>query len=143
MAGRGPAPKPPGRKAGHSRDPHGTTTIEFAPAVAPSLPSGIDWHPMTVAWWDTLRSSPLAGAMMAVDWSFMLDTALLHHQYWNGDAKLAAEIRLRVAKLGVTPEDRLRLRIQAVAADEADAKRPPVAQGSRDRFAALRAVPTA
>jgi hypothetical protein len=45
------------------------------------------------------------------DWFFLLDTALMHHQMWsNGKWEFAAEIRLRVAKFGATPEDRLRLK---------------------------------
>ena len=45
------------------------------------------------------------------DWFFLLDTALIHHNMWmNGRWEFASEVRLRVAKFGATPEDRMRLR---------------------------------
>jgi hypothetical protein len=47
------------------------------------------------------------------DWQFLLDTALMHHQMWqNGRWDFASEVRLRVAKFGATPEDRLRLHLE-------------------------------
>lgn len=79
----------------------------------PALPEGMTWHPMTQAWWETWRRSAQAQAMTDTDWSFLLDTALMHDAMWSkGQWTLAAEVRLRVAKFGATPEDRLRLKIQ-------------------------------
>ena len=46
---------------------------------------------------------------------------------------MAAELRLRVAKFGATPEDRARLRIQFAQADEADSKRPEKRAGGSRR----------
>lgn len=71
----------------------------------------VDWHPMTKKWWDSWRSSPQATRMLTdPDWHFLLDTALMHHMMWqNGRWDFASEVRLRVAKFGATPEDRLRL----------------------------------
>lgn len=89
-----------------------------------SLSSGIDWaqprsegdewHPMTVAWWEEWRHSPQAAAMATeVDWRYLLDTALLHHQYWkNGRWEFANEIRMREAKLGATSADRRALKFE-------------------------------
>ena len=71
--------------------------------------------------------------MSDVDWDFLLDTAHLHSAMWNGDSKLAGEVRLRVSKFGATPEDRMRLRVQV---DE-DAKpeiRAPKAKARRERL---------
>lgn len=72
------------------------------------LPKGEEWHPQTREWWDAWRRSPQAAAMATdVDWRYLLDTALLHHQYWkNGRWEFANEIRMREAKLGATPGDR-------------------------------------
>lgn len=73
-----------------------------------------EWHPQTVRWWKNWRESPQASRMLTmVDWDYMLDTALLHHQMWMSGGKnseRAAEIRLRVAAFGATLADRLRLR---------------------------------
>jgi plasmid maintenance system antidote protein VapI len=54
----------------------------------------------------------LAQTFTDSDWDFLLDTALLHSEMWNGETKLAAEIRLRVSAFGSTPEARLRLRLK-------------------------------
>jgi hypothetical protein len=68
---------------------------------------------MTVAWWQTWRESPQASTFTATDWSFLIDTALMHNSMWSkGQWTLAAEVRLRAAKFGATPEDRARLKLK-------------------------------
>jgi hypothetical protein len=62
-------------------------------------------------WWRTWRESPQAQTFTDTDWSFLLDTAVMHAEFWLGNRALAAELRLRVAKFGATPEDRARLRL--------------------------------
>jgi hypothetical protein len=53
----------------------------------------------------------------------------------KGQWTLAAELRLRVAKMGATPEDRARLRITFADADEKDEKRAAREAGSvRQRY---------
>lgn len=145
MAGRGPAPKDPSRRAHRIKPPVGTTVLEFQPGSQPDLPkrmpNGEAWPARTRAWWRMWRDSPLSGQFTANDWSELLDTAALHGAYWSGDLKQAAELRLRVAKFGATPEDRARLRIQFAQADEADAKRPTSSKPS-ERFADLRVLPS-
>jgi len=88
----------------------------------PELPEG-NWHPRTVAWWDTWRRSAQAQVLTPTDWDALMETALLHTALWEGDTKIAGELRLRVAKFGATIEDRLRLRIQ-VDAEIKDAAKP-------------------
>lgn len=150
MAGRGPAPKDPKRRARRNSDSVATSTIRFELADQPELPSlgtdkdgnEVEWHPRTVAWWAMWRVAPQAEHFMASDWDFLLDTALMHHAMWSkGQWTLAAEVRLRVAKFGATPEDRARLRMQFAEADEKDAKRT-TASPSRERFGDLRVLPT-
>lgn len=133
MAGRGPAPKDPSQRARRNK-PSGPElrVIETEPAPQPPLPGG-DWHPQTVAWWAMWRDSPLAPEFTANDWSELMDTAVIHSDFWGGARGLAAELRLRVAKFGATPEDRARLRIQFAQADEADAKRPDKRAGGSRR----------
>lgn len=81
-----------------------------------------EWHPQTVRWWNNWRESPQASKMLtAVDWDYLLDTALLHHQMWMSGGKnseRAAEIRMRVATFGATYADRLRLRLEVEAPEE-------------------------
>ena len=81
----------------------------------------IKWHPMTRKWWEAWRSSPQSTRMLSEpDWYFLLDTALMHHSMWaNRQWEYASEIRLRVAKFGATPEDRLRLRLAIETQEDA------------------------
>jgi hypothetical protein len=71
--------------------------------------------------------------MAAVDWDFMLDTAMMHSAMWTGEMKMAAEVRIRVAKFGATPEDRLRLKVQ-VEEDLKPEVRTPKAKARRERL---------
>jgi hypothetical protein len=124
MAGRGPTPKPAGRRARANADPNPTRTLASEPMPQPPLADGIAWHARTVEWWAMWGASPLAADFTATDWSELLDTAMLHTAYWGGELKHAAELRLRAAKFGATPEDRQRLRIVYADADQKDAARP-------------------
>lgn len=152
MAGRGPAPKNPGRRAGHSKDPFTLRVIVAPPVEQPDLPSieiekdgelvEFTWPGRTREWWQMWRESPLSASFTSTDWSELLDTAVLHARYWRGDVKLAGELRLRVAKFGATPEDRARLRITFAQADEAEGKsKTPAAKTARARRGPLKSVP--
>lgn len=147
MAGRGPAPKDPSKRARQNKDPMAMRVIAADPVGQPELPQfELDgepfvWPARTVEWWQMWGDSPLSAEFTSTDWSELLDTALLHARFWSGDAKIAGELRLRVAKFGATPEDRARLRIQFAAADEADEKRAKPSGGSaRQRRGPLKAV---
>lgn len=113
MAGRGPAPKGArSRSRDQKRDDAKLTAIVDDGAVrGPELPDGFEWPPATVAWWETWRRAPQAQTFTDTDWSFLVDTAVMHAEFWLGNRALAAELRLRVSKFGATPEDRARLRM--------------------------------
>jgi hypothetical protein len=83
----------------------------------PELPDDVDWHSRTRAWWTTWRLSALTETFGATDWDYLLDTALLHTEFWNGNSKAAAEIRQRVGNFGATPNDRLRLYLDVTSPD--------------------------
>src|SRR5258705_801507 len=120
MAGHGPAPKDPAKRRRRNADPVPTTTLAADGELrGPDLPADRGWPEETRRWWHTWRTSPQSQALTATDWDFLLDTAMLHAAFWLGDVKVAAELRLRVAKFGATPEDRMRLRLQI---DEPEAK---------------------
>lgn len=125
MAGVGPAPKSSDRRARRNKQEQPTTILRFEEAEQPNLPEGYPWPEETLEWWSMWRDSPQAEHFGSTDWSFLLDTALLHANLWgNGDTTVLAELRIRVAKFGATPEDRARLRMQFAEADEADGRRP-------------------
>ena len=104
-----------------------------------------NWPTITKRWWKMWGESPLSAEYTETDWAFLMDTAYLHALYWKGDTKVAAELRLRVAKFGATPEDRARLRIQFAVADGLEDDGPsaeavPVSSRARGRKTVLKAV---
>lgn len=128
----GPAPKDPALRARRNVDPIPTTVLTFIPGEQPDLPvrrmpvgktgdfQELPWPARTLKWWEMWGESAIAERFTASDWEFLLDTAMIHAAFWDGDLKQGAELRQRVAKFGATPEDRAKLRIQYAAADEAD-----------------------
>ena len=142
MAGRGPQPKNPKRRARSNSDPIEPTILRFMPGDQPELPGGdAKWPLRTRVWWDVWRDSPQAEHFTATDWEFLLETALIHAKFWAGETSHAGELRLRVAKFGATMEDRARLRMQFAQADEADARRPDNGtNGARAMYGELKVI---
>ena len=136
MAGRGPAPKNPGDRRRRNADEPLTIVEADGDAHGPELPETFEWPDATLAWWSTWRRSAQAAKFTDTDWSFLLDTAVLHAEFWLGDRSVAAELRLRAAKFGATPEDRARLKLE-VGDPPAAAPRPKT-KGRRERL--LKAV---
>lgn len=143
MAGRGPRPKDPSQRARTNRPDSARITLEFKlgkqPALPRRMPDGMPWPARTRVWWKMWAKASMAKTFTDTDWSELLDTAVLHGQFWSGDSKVANELRLRVAKFGATPEDRARLKIEF--AEVGDHAKPP-APGSRakERYGHLRLV---
>ena len=111
MAGRGPAPKDASQRRRRNAEPPVKVVEADGELHGPDLPEGFDWPDATLAWWATWRKSAQAQTFTDTDWSFLVDTAVMHAEFWLGNRALAGELRLRVAKFGATPEDRARLRI--------------------------------
>ncbi|MFJ4093453.1 hypothetical protein ACIPYS_17885 [Kitasatospora sp. NPDC089913] len=61
--------------------------------------------------WRTWATSPQSARWAETDWAELEITTKLVDALYQGDLKLAGEIRQRVAKWGATTEDRARLRI--------------------------------
>lgn len=147
MAGRGPAPKDPSKRARRNK-PADVRVIHAEPVAQPDLPTfeveedgelvEFVWPARTQDWWQMWADSPLSAEFTSTDWSELLDTALLHARFWRGDKTVAPELRLRVAKFGATPEDRARLRITFAQADEADEKRGTRQSSSKERYSGLK-----
>lgn len=140
MPGRGPAPKDPAKRRRTNKDSIPPTTVAADTILrGPELPGEIDWPVQTLRWWVTWRLSPQAQSWGDTDWDFLLDTAMLHKAFWEGDTKAAAELRLRVAKFGATPEDRMRLRLQI---SNPEGEKAPEAE-KPSRYGHLRALKSA
>tara|TARA_R110002051_G_scaffold1853_1_gene10155 strand:- start:19890 stop:20369 length:480 start_codon:yes stop_codon:yes gene_type:complete len=148
VAGRGPAPKNPSKRARTNKDVAEIRVLTVVPDEQPKLPTryvtrktedGTErvraaWPVATRRWWDMWGNSPLANDFTETDWAELLIAAFLHAEFMEGDYKLAGELRLRTAKFGATPEDRLRLRIQFAQAVDAEVTTARKVQTSRDRF---------
>lgn len=148
MAGRGPAPgRNPNVKAADQRRHRikpapVTVLVADGKAYGPPLPADYDWPAPTLRWWETWRTSAQAATFTETDWSFLIDTAVLHADFWLGNRALEGGLRLRVAKFGATPEDRARLKFSVGDPDQASVpvgKLRTKADGSR-RDRVLRAV---
>lgn len=119
MAGKGFAPNTDRSKVRRPNRGGGSTEVtpdgrRRGPSLPDDvLPKGESWHARTKAWWETWRKSAQAQTFGDTDWDFLLDTALMHHTMWSKARwEFAAELRLRAAKFGATPEDRARLKLQ-------------------------------
>lgn len=113
MAGRGPVPKrtqvTPADDA--RRQAEFTVLHPDGTQYGPELPDIMDWPEQTRSLWQALRTDAAARLWTEADWSYLLDTMLLSADLWSGNAKVAPEIRLRLAEFGVTPASRMRLRL--------------------------------
>lgn len=138
MAGRGPAGKETlSRERDERRRAESFTIVSADGSLhGPDLPDGFEWPDQTVAWWETWRKSAQAKTFTDTDWSFLIDTAVMHAEFWLGNRALAPELRLRVAKFGATPEDRMRLKI-AVGEPAGPAKPKLQTKASQNRRARL------
>lgn len=129
----GVPPKDPDRRARRNKDPINETVIETAPVKPPPFPTKYKREPELQRWWNKWCDSPQAEMFSLTDWEFLRDTLPLVKAYYEGDMKVASEIRLRVAKFGATPEDRLRLRLRFVDADDEKKPKPGDISGSNVR----------
>ncbi|MEU1881880.1 hypothetical protein ABZ470_31630 [Streptosporangium sp. NPDC020072] len=123
MAGRGAPPRATHQRARDTarRIDAKATIVPDKPydGPVPDLPAG-DWLPATLTWWDTWIRSPQAHMFTVTDWAFLVETAYIADAFYGGNLTVAGELRLRVGKLGATPEDRQRLRLQFAPDDEDD-----------------------
>ena len=153
MAGRGAPPKGTRSRARDQAraDAEKTTVVPDEELRGFDLPDDgywgdggahFDWPAITVAWWDALRGSPMAQLWMATDWMTLLEVAVLHATFWNGNHSVAAELRLRAAKFALTPEDRARMKIAVGTAPPATVKPTPakVKAAKQERAAVLQLV---
>ena len=112
MAGKGFPPKDPSQRRRRNKYPPTTVVTADGKTYGPELPETHEWPEQTLKWWQTWRTCAQASTFTDTDWSFLIDTAVLHAEFWLGNRLVAAELRLRAAKFGATPEDRMRLKLE-------------------------------
>jgi hypothetical protein len=106
---RGPKPKENAQR----RNKHlHAQTLSSSTTEGRALPPGLGIKSAGARrFWRTWATSPQAGAWAETDWAELEITVKLVDAFYQGDVKLAGEIRQRVAKWGATTEDRARLRM--------------------------------
>lgn len=127
------AVKPMGTKAGRTPDKVPFRVVGIPQAPQPELPPYFKWfdgertrkikYPSdTIEWWEQWKTSPLTDGFTTHDWEYLKQISIIHAKFYLGIdfAKMASELRQRLAKFGVTPEDRAKLRIVLVTAENAE-----------------------
>jgi hypothetical protein len=103
------------------------------------------WMPQSIELWRNLGQFPtISKGLQAAQWDMLARAVALDDASWS-EPKWASEARLRFSKYGIDPDDLMRLRIQIVAADEAEERRrgpkvPPDGSQSRQKYGPLTAV---
>jgi hypothetical protein len=119
MAGKGFAPKDASQVRRRNKPAAVPVIVADGKVYGPDLPDSFEWPKATLDWWQTWRTCAQAPKFADTDWSFLIDTAVLHAEFWLGNRSLAPELRLRVAKFGATLEDRARLKFAVGEPDSA------------------------
>lgn len=131
----GPIPKDPSVRARRNKTSTAATLRADAAIVAPELPAGVDWHPLTVEWWRDLWASPMAPEYVEADRHGMFRVAMLVNDFWCAETpKERAELQVRLEKgdadFGTNPMARRRLQWEIERTEDA------VAKGSKRRASA-------
>ena len=122
MALRGNKPKDDGQKVtrhpltqGWTEVPDLPFDIEKAfpdPVSRPKLPGRMP--AATKRWWSAISGMPHCVLWGESDWSFAIDTGLLHSRFVKGESSRAGELRMRERVMGTTVEARRDKRIRYV-----------------------------
>jgi hypothetical protein len=117
LGSRGPAPK----ENAVRRNEH-EYAVKLSPEPQPGreLPKGLGICTAGAKrFWKTWSTSPQSATWLETDWTELEITTVLVDQLYQGEYKLAGEIRQRVAKWGATNEDRARLRMKLEKPEDA------------------------
>lgn len=148
MAGRGPAPKDPSRRARRNAGPVAVRVVEIEPTGQPGLfetfgvvnpATGEDWHPATLTFWDQLGSFPTTAQLVGAQWTLLGVALMLFDRVMRGKLGYAEEMRRELAAFGIAPADLARLRIVFAVADASEEQRSRSVALS-DRYHGLRAI---
>lgn len=99
------------------------TTPEPNEILIPQLPAypteGEYWDDLTLLWWDSVWSSPMASQYLPSDFFGLLRLAYLNDKFWkHPSTTTASELRLLERDFGLSPLNRKRLEWTANQADD-------------------------
>lgn len=90
----------------------------------PQIQNGLQWEELTLAWWQSVWSSPMASQYLESDYFTLLRLAVLQDKFWKKPSNtVAAEIRMLERDFGLSPLNRKRLEWTTNAAEESTDKR--------------------
>jgi hypothetical protein len=123
----GPAPKHPSTRARRNKTSTNAVLTAEHDVKAPPLPTGVDWHAMTRAWWKDIWASPMAPEFVKADHHGLFQLALLTNDFWTAEtasqrSALAAEMRQQGQRFGLSPIDRRRLQWEIEKTEDAIAR---------------------
>lgn len=147
MAGQGPAPKDPSKRARRNASPIAVRVVSVEPTGQPDFvetfgpvnPSTDEaWNPVTLQFWGELAEFPTTANLVGAQWTLLGVAVVLFDKVMSGKLGYAEEMRRELAAFGIAPADLARLRIQFAVADEFENK--PARPSVSSRYAGLRAV---
>ncbi|GHF61274.1 hypothetical protein ABZ616_14185 [Streptomyces noursei] len=108
---RGPAPNPNARRRNtdHALGEHG---LSLSSGEGRALPKSLGIETGGAKrFWKTWAAAPQTEHWLETDWAELELTTRLVDAFYQGNVRLAGEIRQRVGRWGATTEDRARLRM--------------------------------
>ncbi|MER6380782.1 hypothetical protein ABT274_12465 [Streptomyces sp. NPDC001127] len=108
---RGPAPNPNARRRNtdHALGEHG---LSLSSGEGRALPKSLGVETGGAKrFWKTWAAAPQTEHWLETDWAELELTTRLVDAFYQGNVRLAGEIRQRVGRWGATTEDRARLRM--------------------------------
>ena len=101
------------------------TPFEGGPSLPRKQPNGLPWPKSTKRWWQVVSRMPHCILWGEADWQFALDTALIAAVFYQGEVKVATELRQLEKVMGTTLDSRRDLRIKYVEPG-AEKERPAI-----------------
>lgn len=144
MAVTGRKPKPAGQAIHRNKLAHDWTEVPNvlfkSPRKLPTLRmNGRLWQPRIRAKWKAWATMPHCALWGPAAWEFALDTIEIAALVYDGETRLANELRAREKTLGTTPEALRDLRIRYVDVPKAE-KRSAVPAAGVTNLADFRAL---
>ena len=116
-------PKHPSTRARRNKVAGARTLSVVHDVETPELPEidDVEWHDMTVWWWDDIWSSPMAPEYDESDIHGLFMLAMLVNAFWSEPSTtLMSEIRLQGQRFGLSPIDRRRLQWEIEQGEKAE-----------------------
>lgn len=116
-------PKHPSTRARRNKVAGARTLSVVHDVVTPELPEidDVEWHDMTLWWWDDIWSSPMAPEYDESDIHGLFMLAMLVNAFWSEPSTtLMSEIRLQGQRFGLSPIDRRRLQWEIEQGEKAE-----------------------